>query len=189
MLRRALVVLAVAGCAPASTEAPESHFWQRMSALCGSAHAGRLVEAPVGDTSFAGKDLVMHVRHCEDSLIRVQFHVGADRSRTWVLTRTAQGIRLKHDHRHADGTEDSVSQYGGESRAETTVADGLEFPADSFTAALIPPAATNVWTMIVVPGTRFVYALRREGTDRRFRVEFDLTRTVSAPTAESLPVH
>jgi hypothetical protein len=28
---------------------------------------------------------------------------------------------------------------------------------------------------------RFVYALRREGTDRRFRVEFDLGREVAIP--------
>lgn len=54
---------------------------------------------------------------------------------------------------------------------------------DAHTAQLIPAASTNVWTVEVVPGERFAYALRREGTDRRFRVEFDLTRTVPAPPA------
>jgi hypothetical protein len=58
----------------------------------------------------------------------------------------------------------------------------MEFPADSFTAALLPPARTNVWTIEVDPDRRrFVYALRREGTERRFRVEFDLGRPVTAP--------
>jgi hypothetical protein len=38
-----------------------------------------------------------------------------------------------------------------------------------------------VWTLEVEPGARFVYALRREGTDRRFRVVFDLRRAVPAP--------
>jgi hypothetical protein len=40
-----------------------------------------------------------------------------------------------------------------------------------------------VWTVEIVPGEMFVYALRREGTDRRFRIEFDLTRAVAAPPA------
>jgi hypothetical protein len=181
MSRNLLAVLALLSCGAPAPQAADATFWNQVFALCGSAYAGRLVEAPAGDTSFAGKSLVMHVRSCDDSVIRIPFHVGEDRSRTWVLTRTARGVRLKHDHRHADGTPDSVTQYGGDSRADPVVADGLEFPADSFTAALIPPAATNVWTMIVVPGTRFVYALRREGTERRFRVEFDLTRMSPAP--------
>ena len=99
-----------------------------------------------------------------------------------MLTRTDQGLRLKHDHRHEDGTEDAVTQYGGDTRdagSRTT----QEFHADAHTAELIPAASTNVWTMEVVPGDRFAYALRREGTDRRFRVEFDLGRTVDAPPA------
>lgn len=183
MSRNLLAVLALLACGAPAPPAADAIFWHRVSALCGSAFTGRLAEAPAGDTSFAGKSLVMHVRSCDDSVIRIPFHVGEDRSRTWVLTRTAQGVRLKHDHRHADGTPDSVTQYGGDSRVEPAVADGLEFPADSFTGALIPPAATNVWTMIVVPETRFVYALRREGTERRFRVEFDLTASVPTPPA------
>ncbi len=162
--------------------APVDAYWASLTGPCGKAFAGAVEEAPAGDTSFANKALVMHVRECNDSVIRIPFHVGEDRSRTWVLTRTADGVRLKHDHRHADGMEDSVTQYGGDSRPDSS-ATTVEFPADAFTAQLIPAAATNVWTMIVEPGTRFVYALRREGTDRRFRVAFDLTTEVAAPPA------
>lgn len=122
----------------------------------------------------------MHVRSCTSGEIRIPFHVGGDRSRTWVLTTTADGIRLKHDHRHQDGSEDAVTQYGGDARPPFE-AGRLEFPADSFTIGLIPAAATNVWTIEIEPGQRFVYALRREGTDRRFRIEFDLTRPVPPP--------
>ncbi|HEY0930738.1 MAG TPA: hypothetical protein VGE27_12530, partial [Gemmatimonas sp.] len=53
---------------------------------------------------------------------------------------------------------------------------------DSFTAALIPTARTNVWT-VELTATRFSYQLRREGSDRRFRVDFDLTRPVALPPA------
>jgi hypothetical protein len=124
----------------------------------------------------------MHVRECSPDEIRIPFHVGDDRSRTWVLTRTPEGLRLKHDHRHADGSEDAVTQYGGDTRDGGT-AEWQEFAADAHTALLIPAASTNVWTVEVVPGDLFAYALRREGTDRRFRVEFDLTRPVPAPPA------
>ncbi len=45
----------------------------------------------------------------------------------------------------------------------------------------MPEAKTNVWTIEIEPGATFVYALRREGTDRRFRIEFDVSRRVAAP--------
>ena len=52
-----------------------------------------------------------------------------------MVTRTATGLRLKHDHRHEDGSEDSRSQYGGDSRAPGT-GSRQEFPADDFSKAL-----------------------------------------------------
>ncbi len=160
---------------------PADEFWIRLTGLCGKAFEGRVVEAPAGDTAFANRTLVMHVRDCGADSIRIPFHVGTDRSRTWVITRSEGGLRLKHDHRHANGSPDSVTQYGGDARL-TGSPGAMEFPADSFTAALIPPARSNVWTIEVDPDRRrFSYALRREGTDRRFRVEFDLSRAVPAP--------
>ena len=93
-----------------------------------------------------------------------------------MLTRTT----LKHDHRHEDGSEDRITQYGGAVRPGDDDLS-LDFYADAHTASLIPAAATNVWTMSIVPGKTFTYALRRE--NRRFRVDFDLTRPVPAPPA------
>ncbi len=124
----------------------------------------------------------MHVRECSDGEIRIPFHVGDDRSRTWVITRSPDGLRLKHDHRLTDGSEDEVTQYGGDTRDTGTV-EWQEFAADAHTAQLLPASATNIWTVEVVPGQLFAYALRREGTDRRFRVEFDLTQPVPTPPA------
>ncbi|MFN5153552.1 MAG: hypothetical protein ACK5ED_04135, partial [Gemmatimonadota bacterium] len=96
-------------------------------------------------------------------------------------TRIADGVRLKHDHRHEDGSEDAITQYGGDSRP-TGTAERMEFAADPLTASLIPAARTNVWT-IERTSTQFVYQLRREGTERRFRVEFDLTTPIDPPPA------
>jgi len=139
-----------------------------------------VVQDTTGDPRFKVQPMVMHVRECGEAQVRIPFHVGGDGSRTWVLTRTATGLRLKHDHRHQDGSEDTITQYGGDTRSPGT-ASAQDFYADAHTASLIPAAATNVWTVEVIPGQRFAYALRREGTDRRFRAEFDLTRAVTPP--------
>lgn len=188
----ALVSLAAAGCRTAAIPVPEAvpdtsvgpqdAYWNRLQALCGQAFRGRLTEGNASDSTFRRAELVMHVRQCGPAEIRIPFHADADRSRTWVLTRTAQGLRLKHDHRHADGKEDRITQYGGDTRDPGTAAL-QEFFADAHTASLIPAAASNVWSVEIVPGERFAYGLRREGTDRRFRVEFDLGTPIAPPPA------
>ena len=164
----------------AQRSAEQDKFWESVLTLCGKAYEGKVVEAPAGDTTFGDKRLVLHVRECKDGVVRVPLHVGEDRSRTWVISRHAAGLRLKHDHRHEDGTEGSETQYGGDTAAPGT-ATHQEFPADAHTASLVPLAKTNVWTVELHPGRMFAYALRREGTDRRYRLEFDLTKPVAAP--------
>ena len=172
----------LSGAIPSTSVGPQDAYWSRLQALCGRAFRGRLTEGNASDSTFRRADLVMHVRQCGPGEIRIPFHADSDRSRTWVLTRTAQGLRLKHDHRHADGTEDRITQYGGDTRGPGTAAL-QEFFADAHTASLIPAAASNVWSVEIVPGERFAYALRREGTDRRFRVEFDLAAPIAPPPA------
>ena len=175
---------ALAGEAPAPQAAgPQDMFFNRLSALCGRAFEGRVASPVVeADSAFAGERLVMHVRECSDSEIRIPFHVGADRSRTWVITRTGSGLRLKHDHRHEDGSEDALTQYGGDTASAGT-AERQEFPADQhskdmFVRGNIPASADNVWAMEVLPQI-FAYELRRP--NRFFRVDFDLTRPVAPP--------
>lgn len=176
-----LMLLGVPGLAAGSSA--QDQFWARLRALCGQAFEGKMIEGTApSDAAFKNQRMVMHVRACGENEIRIPFHVGANRSRTWVITRTTAGLRLKHDHRHEDGSEDKVTQYGGDTAAPGT-AGRQDFPADAFTAALIPAAATNIWTVLIEPGKMFGYGLRREAGGRRFRVEFDLTRPVGAPPA------
>jgi hypothetical protein len=170
------VLLVLANCRTAAPPHPADALWNALQPLCGKSFEGRMVEGTEPSDADIGKQrLLMHVRDCSASEIRIPFHVGENRSRTWVLTRTADGVRLKHDHRHEDGTEDRVSQYGGDTRVAGT--RSLDFYADAFTAGLIPTAATNIWT-VAVDGRTFTYALRREAQGRRFRVDFDLTKPV-----------
>ena len=179
----AIPLLAVAGCATPRTDQPRD-FFASLSMLCGKAYEGRIASPSVAsDADFAGKRLVMHVRDCTADTIRVPFHVGDDRSRTWVISRTATGYRLKHDHRHKDGSEDQVTQYGGDSTTPVS-ATRQEFPSDGFTKELLVregnvAGVNNVWAVEVDPGRLFAYELRRPG--RFFRVEFDLTEPVAAP--------
>lgn len=177
-----LLLTACGSGEPSSHLATRDAFWANLRELCGGAFPGTLVQGSESDSVFATRSLVMHVRECSEDEIRIPFHVGEDRSRTWVLTRTETGLRLEHDHRHEDGSEDEITRYGGDATGEGD-AEWQDFPADAYTAALVPAAAANVWTIEIIPGERFAYALRREGTDRRFRVEFDLRTPVEAPPA------
>lgn len=126
----------------------------------------------------------MHVRACEDATIRIPFFIGENRSRTWVFTKPKDQLQLKHDHRHKDGTQDSITQYGGLTTNNGTATLQM-FPADQKTTNMLPAAVTNVWWVELVPGKYFTYNLRRIGTDCLFSIRFDLTSTIDIPEATS----
>lgn len=178
-----LLLVATGSCASVPAQSPQGDFWSRLSELCGHAFAGHVVSTDVADARFASQALIMHVRECTRDEIRIPFHVGEDRSRTWVITRMQSALRLKHDHRHETGAEDGLSQYGGDTLGPGH-SNRQEFPADDFSRQLfrandIPASAENVWAVELRPGDRFAYELRRPG--RHFRVEFDLAASVPAP--------
>ena len=202
---------ALAACAPdaeqtetskANIAAPPAQdaFFAALSSHCGKAYAGQLVSDDPADADFLGAAMVMHVRECSDTQIAVPFHVQQagewDRSRTWLITRTENGLRLKHDHRHKDGKDDAVTMYGGDT-ADAGSASAQDFPVDGFSVEMfkregLSASVTNVWTVEVDPvgaeRAQFAYQLRRTQAggapeDRLFRVEFDLSQPVDAPPA------
>ncbi|MEK7265718.1 MAG: hypothetical protein AAB227_06420 [Pseudomonadota bacterium] len=184
MLRRnfAATVGSLLLSACATSHSPQQEFFAALSAQCGKSFEGRLVSTDDADKALAEQRLVMEVRACTDDEIKIPFHVGENRSRTWVVTRTNEGLRLKHDHRHEDGTSDKVTMYGGDSVSEGS-STRQEFPVDAYSIDLftregLAPSVTNVWAIEATPAL-FAYELRRE--NRFFRVEFDLTAPVSAP--------
>ncbi len=176
-----LFIAITASTLVAQEKSNAAQFWSTLQKHCGSAYEGVVAESAGGTDSFSGKKLVMHVRVCDDKTIRIPFFVGDDKSRTWVLRFENDRIELKHDHRHEDGTEDKVTQYGG-TASNSGLASVQVFAADSYTAALIPAAAANVW-WITVNETDFTYNLRRLGSDRVVSVKFDLRKKVSTPPA------
>lgn len=182
---------APAADAPAAAAAdPQQAFFDRITALCGQAFQGSvLTDRPVteGPDPFRDQTLTMHVRDCSEREIRIPFNVGDNYSRTWVLTRTGDGLRLKHDHRLEDGSDDPVTMYGGDT-ATAGSPGRQEFPVDQFSRDMftregMTVSNTNVWAMEIVPGQTFVYELARTDQDRMFRVGFDLTRPVATPPA------
>jgi hypothetical protein len=187
----ALALLGALGCAPAPgtspVEAPvaapapsagpptsedaRDRFFATIASLCGRRFEGRTIYMIEPSEPFHGAALAMEVDSCDEREIRIPFVVGEERSRTWVLTRSEDGLLLEHDHRHDDGTPEDVTNYGG-----WATRDGSEnrqrFPAHEPTARMIPDAATNVWTLELRPSEGvFVYDLDRHDAPR-FRAHF-----------------
>ena len=183
---------ALTGCAttPAASN-PQDEFFAALTAHCGKAYAGKLASNQDADADMRGKAMVMHVRSCAPDRIEIPFHIeglgpdgGWDRSRTWVITRTATGLRLKHDHRHADGSKDELTMYGGDT-ADAGTAARQTFPVDAESIALFTRTGrsvsnTNIWSVETTPAA-FTYGLSREGRD--FRVTFDYRKPVAPPPA------
>ena len=203
-----LAALALTACAtPQQADTvPPNAFWQALTSHCGKAYAGGLASEDARDADWAGKRMVAHWAECSDDRVAIAFHVedpeaegGWNRSRTWIVTRLdiymnhgfgATIFTLDHDHRHADGSADAVTGYGGRTDvpAEGTARD---FPVNGRSIALferegLDASLTNVWRIEVDPaGTAdatFAYQLtRRNDPTRLFRVEMDAAAPVTPP--------
>jgi hypothetical protein len=145
---------------------PQAAFFSNISQLCGARFEGKSVFPEDPGDAFRDQRLVAVVKNCTDEVIRISFAVGEDTSRTWVLSRVANGLELKHDHRHADGSADDITMYGGTSKRPGTALK-QSFPADQYTAKLIPAAASNEWFLTLSPDSReLTYYLERDGKAR-----------------------
>jgi hypothetical protein len=178
-----LPMLCVAEPAPLVSIPSHDAFFERIAQHCNKAYEGKVVIDNQPSEVFQQR-LVMHVRQCSDSQLHVPFHVGADASRTWIITKTGSGLSLKHDHRKADGSHDPLTMYGGH-----TLDAGYEnmqsFPADEYSKQLFvklqsAQSVGNTWQMYIYDDV-FSYRLIRQG--REFRVDFDLNKAVDLPTS------
>lgn len=155
-------------------------FFENLKETCDHSYLGKVVESNESDTSWRKARIVIHTPACDMDMrdeIRIPLHVGADKSRTWIISKTENSLRLKHDHRHSDGTPDAVSMYGGDTAGSGSPTE-QNFPVDDFSKALfvengLDVSVTNVWTLSIVPNERLSYRLSRPG--RLFQVDFDLS--------------
>jgi len=177
---------------PTTTSSPQlktqKAFFKNLRKMCGKRFEGKTEFPQNADHPMVGKKLVMSVGPCAEKEIRIPFQVGEDKSRTWILTLGENGLLFKHDHRHPDGTPDQITMYGGWAAANGT--PYLQrFPADPDTVKLIPEAATNVWTLQIIPEKqRFMYYLERNNQPR-YRAYFDLKTPLPASRRKAGALH
>ena len=170
--------VALAACIPPPD--PQDEFFFSLEALCGHSYEGEVVESIESDETWRTSRIVIYVDECSENEIRIPLHVGEDTSRTWIISKTETGLRLKHDHRHEDGTPDDVTMYGGDTVEEGTPYRQA-FPADDYSKALfvendIAASVNNTWILMITPDETLSYRLQRPG--RTFQVNFDLTQPI-----------
>ena len=163
----ASLTMVMAGAALAEPPAAtQDAFFATLERLCGERFVGEAVFPEDPGDDWRDQELVATFETCTEEELRIPFHVGENRSRTWVIRRVAGGLELKHDHRHDDGTPDEITDYGG-TTAEPGTALAQSFPADRHTAELIPEAATNEWFLSLdASGQSLTYYLERHGKPR-----------------------
>lgn len=136
-----------------------------LKGLCGQHFEGGLTYAIDPTNPFAGKEMSADVV-CSSADVRMPVQVGEDRSRTWIFTRTATGLDLRHDHRHADGTPDAVTMYGGLANNAGS-ALSQSFNGDEHTFKVFPGSETNLWTIsFSSDGQVMTYHLERHAKPR-----------------------
>lgn len=178
-----LVLVPACAPAPAPPAAEQEAFWTTLQTHCGKAYAG-----VVDDTTeyyragLEGRRLVAHFRECTPDRMHIALHENDDRSRNWILTRVNGTIRLKHDHRHEDGTEDRVSQYGGDAPVPG-LANRQTIPADAHTASILPLRADNFWFLHVVDEKTLHYGVHWPTQGHSVRLAFDLSTPIAPPPA------
>ena len=153
------------GVEPSRFEAQEV-FFDRIKSLCGARFEGQSVFPEDPGDGFRDQLLVAVIETCSADEIRIPFIVGEDHSRTWILRKTNDGLQLKHDHRHEDGTADKVTLYGGTATSSGTL-QTQSFPADAYTADLIPEATSNEWVLsLSEDNNEITYYLERHNKAR-----------------------
>ena len=173
MIRHLLIIITLSFATDAIANEPEKNVYASLKKLCGKSYFGETTFPDDPKHPFAGKQLKMTIASCTDSEIKIPFQVGEDKSRTWIISKTDKGLLFKHDHRHKDGTPDEVTMYGGYAKPNSS-SNQESFPADEYTAQLIPAAKTNVWTISIDPQKKtFTYYLERHEKPR-YRAIFKL---------------
>ena len=172
--RIAVFTVALLALATATASAADSRdqYMETLRGMCGQRFEGALTYAIDPKNDFAGKKMSTEVM-CNSADVRMPVLVGEDRSRTWIFTRSAAGLDLRHDHRHPDGSPDAVTMYGGLAN-DSGSALSQSFLADAHTFKVFPGSETNVWTVsLSADGSVLTYHLDRHAKPR---IEFVLKR-------------
>jgi len=171
----------VAANMPDASAPAFEQFFQQLSAQCGKAYPGKLTLEPEGDDMLTGTELlIVHFRECSDTQLKVPFHIELEatedwnRSRTWIFTKHADKLELRHDHRTKQGDDDKVTMYGGFSFGEGDVIRH-EFQSVERTTE---SGYFRGWRIEIEPGVRYTYGTVR-GSEWSWRIDFDLSQPLT----------
>lgn len=157
---------------------PVVEFMETLKTFDGQSFYGKVLFPENPEAPFNAETLFVIFESVSETEARMPFILGSDKSRTWVLTMTEDGLLFKHDHRHSDGTPEDITMYGGYADDKGS-AFFQNFPADMETSSMMPETSTNVWTFrFNEEMTEFHYILERHSAPR-FHVVFDLTAPIS----------
>src|SRR5690606_41518794 len=127
-MKKLLFILLAVPLQLLAQEVPGSvQFWDTLKNHCGKAYEGEIIAGGKEGDGFTGEKLVMHVRSCEENVIRIPFFVGDDKSRTWVLTMGEDNlILLKRSEERRVGKEcrSRWSPWLGKNKEENEVGRG-----------------------------------------------------------------
>lgn len=149
---------------------PQNEFWRALQALCGRSFQGEI--ATNKTTHQLTGDLEIKTKACSTDRVEVSFAIGSDRSRTWILTRTQTGLRLKHEHRKPNGQLDKITNYGGDTQAPGK-ATRQAFVVDDETRALVDGTDKNIWVFEFKDGY-LAYELYKGDATPVFQARFSL---------------
>ena len=149
---------------------PQDEFWNALQDLCNATFQGEIAHNSSKHKLEGALEIKVH--KCSPDRIEIPFAIGDDRSRTWILTRTQTGLRLKHEHRMPDGSLDEVTDYGGDTRSMGQ-AGRQSFIVDDYTRKLVEGTDKNVWVFEIKDGT-LAYELYKGDETPVFRAVFQL---------------
>lgn len=167
---RILFIVLMSSHLIASDGKPQDVFWNALQALCNQTYQGEI--AHNSSRHKLEGVLEIKVQKCASNRIEIPFAIGEDRSRTWILTRTEMGLRLKHEHRKPDGSLDKVTDYGGDTQAEGEPGR-QSFVVDDYTRKLVQGTDSNVWVFEIKDNT-LAYELYKGSETPVFRAVFHL---------------
>ena len=168
------IVASLMGISAITTGSDQDIFFDSIRAHCGNAFSGS-VEDSSNSTAYNGRKFVLHIRDCSDSQIKMPLHIDDNSSRILVLSKTDGGIQLQHDHRHADGSSEALTLYGGDSSADST--DKVtHFPESAESIAITKahaPTRTypSVWS-IILGADDITYQVVRPGRTIKSKFKF-----------------
>jgi uncharacterized protein (DUF885 family) len=181
LLTIAGIVASLMGISAMTTSSDQDIFFDSIKAQCGNAFSGS-VEDSSNSAAYNGRKFVLHIRDCSDTQIKMPLHIDDNSSRILVLTKSDGSIKLQHDHRHADGSSDALTLYGGYSSADST-GSVTNFPESAESIAITKahaPTRTypSVWS-IILSSEDITYQVVRPG--RTIKTKFKFTDTVAHP--------